>query len=49
MKDDIFEEIEKNVEISFLKIPTTMPRTFNRNEIKNYFNKDAAKKLDDIT
>ena len=49
MKDDIFDEIEKNLEISFLKIPTTMPRTFNRNEIKNYFSKDAAKKLDDIT
>ena len=49
MKDDIFDEIEKNLEKSFLKIPTTMPRTFNRNEIKNYFSKDAAKKLDDIT
>ena len=49
MKDDIFDEIEKNLEKSFLKIPTTMPRTFNRNEIKNYFSKDTAKKLDDIT
>ena len=25
-----------------------MPRTFNRNDIKNFFIKDAAKKLDDI-
>ena len=49
MKDDIFEEIEKNVEKSFLKIPTTMPRTFNRKEIEKYFPKDAAKKLDDVS
>ena len=48
MEYKIFEEIKNDPQKSFLKIPSSMPRTFNRNDIKNFFIKDAAKKLDDI-
>ena len=48
MKYEIFEEIKKDPQKSFLKIPSSMPRAFNRNDIKDFSIKDAAKKLDDI-
>ena len=46
MKDDIFPEIEKDLQNSFLKIPSSMPKTFKDLGIEN---PDVEKLVDIIT